>query len=189
MVAYANFCGRFGYPPLFRSIDGYHAGGASKPKLISLKLVRLLIDAGADTSSAVSLNKTSESGLLFHGTPLAYALDCLRRKELGGKEASEEQMSRLKAVRRLLLRVEACHAVSWLWLRQPFLVSGAAGEDASWTGRNAAASDTQLRLVLPFLRRRRRGVLLAPLFRWDEMSVVLRWREQTTLLFQKPSAL
>lgn len=76
-------------------------------------------------------------------------------------------MYRLGAARRLLLRMEAAHAVSWLWPRDPLLVSCAAEMPNKKTSCKRV---THLALMLPALRRRRRGVLLTTLLRWGEMT-------------------
>lgn len=39
----------------------------------------------------------------------------LREKTLLGENATKEQLNGLEGIRRLLLRVEAVHATSWLW--------------------------------------------------------------------------
>lgn len=81
----------------------------------------------------------------------------------------EEQLHGLEGLRRLLRRVEAVHAASWLWHS-----SGVpAIRRASESSRRANITSTSLRKMLPALRRRakrRRGVLLQALFR----SSVLR---------------
>ena len=159
LVGYVNCPDDVGVTPLFRSI----AGDESLSHLISPKVVRLLIDAGADTSSAVRI--TREGEVVYNDTPLTFAEECLRTQQVrGGKAATEEQMNRLEAVRRLLLRVEVVRAVSWLWHSEPLPGGGAAGSSSS-TVSESAANGTQLPMMLPMLRRRRRGVLLAPLFR------------------------
>lgn len=129
------------------------------------------MDAGAHTSSAVRVTDTPGDEVVFNDTPLAFATDCLLRKKVRGNEdATEEHMYMLEAVRRVLLRVEAAHAVSWLWLRESLLLGGTAEVSSRTAGkssstRKTSASGTQLRLMLPCLRRRRQGVLLAPLLR------------------------
>ena len=103
---YVNCRDGYGSTPLIRAIGGY-SREAGKPHLIYPKVVRALIDAGADTSSAV--HATNQWGkTLFKGTPLAFTNRCLRLKKVRWLEedATEEQLHRLEAVRRLLLRVE-----------------------------------------------------------------------------------
>lgn len=158
LVQYVNRFDHVGKTPLFRSIDEV-LGERDVPFLISPKVVRLLIDAGADTSSVLRVTYTDTAGgeVYFIGTPLAFTVDCLRKKKIRRIQATEEQLHRLEAVRRLLLRVEAVHAVSWLWVWDPFLISDATG-DTSRSSWKPSARGTQLVSMLPILRRRRRGV-------------------------------
>ncbi|CAM9237349.1 unnamed protein product [Ectocarpus sp. 12 AP-2014] len=126
------------------------------------RIVRLLIDAGADTTSAVRVTN-SQGELEFNGTPLAFTATCLRKKFCTeGKPATEEHLHRLEATRRLFLRVEAVHAVSWLW-----------PSDAPVISHGARSSPkpplSALRLMLPILKRRakRRSVLVAAFLRYS----------------------
>lgn len=125
------------------------------------RIVRLLVDAGADVTSAVRLTGAG-NGVVFDDTPLAFAEFFLRVKKRAGEDATEEQLQQLEAVRRLLLQVEAIHAISWLWPSASCFVS--ADEDS----RKRTEGSTPLRETLPILRRRagRSGVLWAALFRW-----------------------
>lgn len=79
---------------------------------------------------------TDLGGVGFDGPPLAFATKVLREKKASGSGAKEEQLRRLEAVRRLLLRVEAARAVSWVW------PGGAPdlGHDSSGTRRNMSTS-------------------------------------------------
>lgn len=161
---YVNLYDGMGMTPLFYSIDG----DGDFRYLISPKVVRLLIDAGADTSSGFLVAKSQGGEVLFSGTPLAYTNHCIREKQVGGEKhaATEEQMYRLEAVRRLLMRVEAVHAACWLWPREPHPVGVAAQVPSRRAATKTPENGTHLVSMLPILRRRRRGVLLAPLFRW-----------------------
>eukprot|EP00752_Nemacystus_decipiens_P010768 g9581.t1 len=125
------------------------------------RIVRLLVDAGADTASAVRLEGPARKWVAFRGTPLAFAELFLRVKKRGGEAATEGQLQQLEAVRRLLLQVEAIHAMSWLWPSAPSLVDAGEGSSA------IAEASTPLRGVLPVLRQRARrtGVLLGALSR------------------------
>lgn len=98
----------------------------------------------------------------------------IREKKVIGQDATEEQMNRLEAVRRLLLRVEAVHAVSWLWRSPSPTVAGGSVEST----RRVDTASTPLRDMLPILRRRagRRRVLLGALFRYVARCCV--WRFQ-----------
>lgn len=129
------------------------------------RVVRLLVDAGVDTASPVPITKTPGSYRSVSDTTLlAFTTHNLRKKTAGGKAATEEELNRLEAIRRLLLRVEAVHAVSWLWRLHDAPPNGRSAEGAN----KAKMSSVQLGRMMPTLRRRaaRRGVPLAPLFRW-----------------------
>lgn len=170
LVGYVHSLDEYDATPLFNTIDGFDNSSDSPHHLISARVVRLLIDAGADTSAAVRvMNEAGSEDVYFDGTPLAFTIDCLANKRVGGeKGATEEQMFRLEAVRRLLLRVEAVHAVSWLWHKEPIMVGCAAG-GPNVTARETSASGAQMASMLPILRRRRGTVILGPLFRWGQM--------------------
>ena len=144
--------------PLIRAI-GF--GGSSSP---SPRIVRLLVDAGADTASAVAITSGGVFGpVLFEKTPMTVATGMLRDKKIGEEDATAEQLHKLERIRRLLLQVEAAHAVSFLWPSDtPFVVPTAEGT------RKTKTASTPLRMMLPLLRRGAgaRRVLLATLFRW-----------------------
>lgn len=163
---YVNFCDSLGCPALFHSIDVARYVG-NKLQLVSPRVVRLLIDAGASTKSAVRLTR---GGRVFcFETPLAFTNEFLLAKKGSGVDLSEEQLLRLDAVRRLLLRVDEVHAVSWLWhtnapTTKPVKHGG--------THRAKKPSTPPLPLLLwltavPMLRRRarRRGLVMAALIR------------------------
>ena len=95
-----------------------------------------------------------------HPTPLRSTKKKVVRAK---KDATEEQLHGREAARRLLLRVEAVRAVSWLWhINAPF----ARRVERDGTGKTETAS-SPLRGMLPILRRRarRHGLVLAPVFR------------------------
>ena len=165
-VKYANIDIGNGLTPLVKSID-VSSNDEGKPHLISPRVVRLLIEAGASTSSIVRIKNAAIHEVVFEGTPLAFTNDCIQKKRvgIGGSKATAEQMYRLEAVRRLLMREEAVHAVSWLWVKSPLLVSSTSEASSRRIARKTPASGPQLKLMLPLLRRRRRGVLCATLFR------------------------
>lgn len=96
----------FGRTPLVCTIE---ACGSSSPRI-----ARFLIDAGADTKSAVLVTKSGE-WTTSRDTPLGFATPSLRQNKVGGENATEEQLRSLNAIHRLLSQVEALHAVSWLW--------------------------------------------------------------------------
>ena len=128
----------------------------------SPRIVRMLVDAGADTVSAVRFTDTWRIGpdVVVNAAPLALTVRMLLEKKVAGKDATEKQLHSLEAIRLLLLRVEAVRAVSWLWPSGVLCIVHAAAEDS---GRTKATS-TMLGAMLPILRRRTRrrgGVLLA----------------------------
>lgn len=126
------------------------------------------MDAGADTTTAVRVMAADGSGrVVFHGTPLAFTCSLLAGKVLKQKDATESQLHSLEATRRLLVRVEAAHAVSSLWASDPPSTTHSATE-----GSDGATRPTPLISMLPILRRRARspGVLVAALLRWVTVS-------------------
>lgn len=160
---YANFCDvGSGHTPLFCSIDVVPDGGVVRQSL-SLRVVRTLIDAGADATPPVRVQNI-EGDIYFCGTLLAYTNNCLREKEVHGKDATQEQLEWMEAVRRMLLRLDAIHAVSWLWPADARSAQRAEEHDASEAKETVV---TPLGVLLPVLRRRarRRGLVMAPLLR------------------------
>ena len=128
----------------------------------SPRIVRMLVDAEADTASTVTLPGTAW-GKEFAGTPLAVANFCLRHKKIDfGKDATEEQLRKLENIRRLLLQIEAVHAVSWLW---PCDVPVPA--DAEELAVRKRTTSPPLTAMLPILRLRagRRGLPPVAMFR------------------------
>lgn len=99
-----------GRTPLLESID------VGINKHCCPRIARLLVDAGADTMRAIKFTRKGGDRVV-HETPLEFTTRKLEEKKVAGEAATEEQLRRLEAVRRLLLRVEAVHAVSWLWSR------------------------------------------------------------------------
>ena len=167
-VAYVNnsSLGRhnasIGQTPLGSAIFGVRSS--------SPRIVRLLVDAGADTTFAVRM-MSGEGRVIFDDTPLAVVTAMLREKNYAGKDATQEQMHRLEGVRRLLLRVEAVHATSWLWpIDIPSTVHAAEG-----TARTKLIS-TPVTLMLPILRRRaaRPRVLLAAVIRYMVKIILVK---------------
>ena len=136
----------------------------------SAKVVRLLIDAGADTTSAG--RRTDAWGRVFPATsPLALTKMCLHYKKINGEDATEAQLESLEVIRRLLLRLEAVHAVSWVWHNEVPSIARAAAEGPSRTKLASA----RITAMLPILRQRARRpkVLLSTLFRWVVLSSCL----------------
>lgn len=154
-AAYVNFKDKHGLTPLLCAL------GVSS-FTFSPRIVRLLINAGVDTAS-VAVRVEAETRDASH-TPLDLTNRMLRDKKIvrDGEELTEKQLVKLEGIRRLLLRVEAVHAGSWLWpVDTPSILRTAEG-----TPRTVAAS-TPLRRMLPLLRWRagRPRVLLAALCR------------------------
>lgn len=86
---------------------------------------------------------------MLNGTLLSAVTRSRRGKKVREKDATEEQLNSLEGVRRLLLRVEAVHAVFWAWPGSTSsIVHGT--EDIYF----ATITPTQLTLTLPTLRRR-----------------------------------
>ncbi|CAM9918464.1 unnamed protein product, partial [Hapterophycus canaliculatus] len=103
--AYLNARHHFGSTALTLAIE------AASPSM-----VRLLLDAGADETVKGRDLETMGAGMCFE-SPLGLATLCLRRKTYQGQRATQEQLRRVEVIRRLLMRVEALRATSWLWQR------------------------------------------------------------------------
>lgn len=142
------------------------------------RIARMLVDAGADTTSAVLLE--ADDGEVEHrysDTPLGHTTRLLQMKTVEGRDgpedATEDQLHRLEAIRRLLLRVEAVHAVSWLW---PSNSHSSIVQAAESTSRSEVTSDPLTRMLLMLRQRaRRRDGLLASLLRWAMQTVSWLW--------------
>lgn len=128
------------------------------------RVVRLLVDAGVDTSSAVPVTKTRGGyGPASVMTLLEFTKRSIRKGTAGGNTATEKELHGLEAIRRLLLRVRAVRAFSWLWFNDAPLID----REGEGTGK-AETAPAPLGGTMPALRRRaRRGMPLAPLFRYD----------------------
>ena len=156
-IAYVNSQDMSGTPPLI-----YAIGVAS---FSSLRVVRLLIDAGADTTLSVLLR--NDRGMIVYDTPLTLATRYHREKKLNGYPATEAQLRALEATRRLLQRVEAIRATSWTWPSEvhPVASSSAAG---GTTKPKTMKTSAALTAMLPILRRRtrKRVMIVAAVTRW-----------------------
>ncbi|CAM9298827.1 unnamed protein product, partial [Hapterophycus canaliculatus] len=149
----------YGRTPLVCTID------VGAKQLSSPRIARLLIDAGADTESTVRVVDML-GVVVFNDTPLGVTTDILRHKVVDGEIATVAQLNKLEAIRRLLLTVEAVHAVSWLWAKTP---NPPVAAEVFRRTDATPATETPLRMMLPLLqqRTRKRGVLLAALSRFD----------------------
>lgn len=132
----------------------------------SPRIARFLVDAGADagadTTSAFRARHYAGRKTLCY-TLLDFTTSGLREKTIRGENVTEEQLHSLRGIHRLLLQVEAVHAVSWLWPSDtPSTMHAMEG-----TAKVPVVS-RPLALMFPTLRRRtesRRLVLLRTLFR------------------------
>lgn len=142
-----------------RGIEGCGGAGVGVDVLYlsiracSPRIVRLLVDAGADTESKFGIIGNA-GDVEYGGTILTLANRVLRTKKVDGKNATQEQLNGLEGIRRLLMRVEAVHAVSWLWHTERAVIARAFYVSSKST-------------MMPTLRRRasRPGVFLGPVFR------------------------
>ena len=140
VAAYVNARDEFGQTALMSAI-GFTA--RTSP---STRIVRLLVDAGADPAPVIRAGSIPA----VHATPLELTTSMLREKKVAGKDATEEHLHKLEGIRRLLLRVEAVHAVSFLWpVDVPFMFGTTEGKS------KAMATSIPLR-VMPISRRRAR---------------------------------
>lgn len=104
------------------------------------------------------------------GTPLGFVNHLLRGKTSvrSGEPAKVKELNTLEAIRRLLLRVDAARAVSFLWPSDESRVGRAPENTRRAKAAAATASPTPLAAMLPILRRRtaRRGMLFVNISRW-----------------------
>lgn len=144
--------------PLFGSVQG-----------CSPRVVRLLIDAGADTTGTITTHlinlETNRPEEVKTFKPLDLAERSIREKKIGEKDATEEQLHKLEAIRRLLLQEEAVHALSWLWPHDTQPLFGRSTEGAGT--QNKPTRGSPLTTMLSMLRRRsrRHGMPLPATFR------------------------
>lgn len=99
-AAYVNIRGRVGGTPLLCAVDACRC---------SPGVVRLLVDARADTISVVRVTNSPVGGVASDETPLNITNRSLRAKKVGGKDPTEEQLHGQEGIPRLLVRVEAVH--------------------------------------------------------------------------------
>ncbi|CAB1120289.1 unnamed protein product [Ectocarpus sp. CCAP 1310/34] len=151
--AYVNKFNRFGLTPLLENINCGHC---------SARIVRLLVDAGADTTAAFRL--TGKKGQAIAATTQLTAMECLVL-EKRAKGDTGEQRHNLQATFRLLLQVEAAHAISWVW------PTGSHSVDRPPRGQSRA--EAPVRLTLPMTRRDTgtRRALLGAMSRYSGKSM------------------
>lgn len=113
--------------------------------------------------------------VIFNDSPMSYLARAVRDKKISGEDATEEQLHRLEAMRRLLLRVGAVHAVSWLWPGRGSCSAGRAedGSGGAETASQSATQPTSMLLPIVWRRTRRRGVALPALFRCGWLLLLL----------------
>lgn len=131
------------------------------------RIMRMFMDAGVNTSSN-ALFRNPYAAVLFNGTPLGFTIKMIRGKTVMTKKATKAQLRNLEATRRVLVQVEAVHALSWLWQSDVPAATDAAVGGATRTKTTSAP----LTGTLSILRRRarRRGVLRGALSRWVVMQ-------------------
>lgn len=145
---YVNYRNKYGLTPLLLSVWS-----------ASPRIARLLLDAGANET--LTCRDYSRGGKHFE-TPLAAAIRDLANKTHRGQRATEEQLHRLGAIRRLLVRVEAVRAISWLWASDTSCTPPASEEAG---GGQPAEASTALRVPVLWRRRRVRHSFAPPLIR------------------------
>lgn len=145
-------------------LAGRNAFSANVNGRCSSRIARLLVDAGIDTVTPLRI-ALALGGAVYEDTLLLdHVKRRLREKNVGGKDATHEQLDGLEGICRLLMRVEAVHAVSWLWSAGS--VSTACAARVTRKSKTLAPSVIN---TLPVLRRRaaRPGMLLRPAFRCE----------------------
>lgn len=162
---YVNARNPFGATPMLCCIEA----GSCSPRV-----VRILMDAGANTTSKV---RVAQHGVVHSdGTPLDTVTRVLQREKTAVKAGRRANDARggvyaLEATRRLLLQAEAVRAVSWLWPDSGARRVIADGSTKDAQGSSGRGSNTrpspQLRTMLVLLRRRarRRDMLLLAMSR------------------------
>lgn len=119
------------------------------------KVVRLLVDAGADVTAGRSMSFVN--GVVVHyEQPLAMVERELDWRSHRQRRATDEEMHRMEAIRRMLLRVDSIRAGSWLWGSCARGVSAVAeggnGGDGGRGGRCARSGGP--RSIAPIVRTR-----------------------------------
>ncbi|CAN0173390.1 unnamed protein product [Ectocarpus sp. 6 AP-2014] len=122
----------------------------------SPRVLRLFLDAGADTASTVRI-ANKEGVEVFSGTPLAYTTWLLRDQQAQAIDSTKGQPCGLKAVCRMLLQLEAIRAVSWCWQSDASSSIERAVLDGTPRAKSKLTTDPPLGLTLPRTRRRARA--------------------------------
>lgn len=113
-----------------------------------------MLVAGANTAATLRLE--DKEGQATLDLTLLNIIDFwLLQKNIQGKDATEDHLHRLQASRRLLSRVEAIHAISWLWPSDDAPSIGYAEEVV--TCETKTASTPLKSVLLPVLRRKNVG--------------------------------
>ncbi|CAM9294074.1 unnamed protein product [Ectocarpus sp. 8 AP-2014] len=128
------------------------------------RIVRLLLDAGANEKLTRPVSY-SFHGKMENETLLELADNNLRYEVHDGRRATTEETSRLEEARRLLMRVEAVRAVSWLWGTTSPAYAIPLGTDGNKDARGGA-SRLGVRIARRETRAHSSGALLATLFRY-----------------------
>ncbi len=168
---YVNWRNDLGFTPLWL------AAATASPRI-----ARWLLDAGADESATCkNTNLFQFEGAVV--TPLGFVVDSIRQMNYRGRSATGEQVERMRAVRRLLERVDAVRATSWLWCSGENSTVSCAGEeemggDAGMGGGasdadDAGAGSSKSALNVAIFRSRRRGAATRAFFRYARMYVLL----------------
>ncbi|CAM9190056.1 unnamed protein product, partial [Ectocarpus sp. 6 AP-2014] len=125
------------------------------------RIGRWLLDAGADeTLASVVQPFLRYDNMRFEDTALKLVLRSLNAKQYRFEPATDDQMLRLQAFRRLLLQIDAVRAISWRWPTPvPSIPQGVNG------GTVATSKPVKL-MPIKWRRTGSRHVLAAQLFRW-----------------------
>lgn len=123
------------------------------------KVVRLLIDAEADVTAGrrllIDAGMSCIAGVMRYEQVLAMAMRKLDWKVHRGRRATEEEMNRLEACRRMLLRVDAIRTGSWLWCSRVQGVSAAVDGDDGGGGGGGGTRSAAPSSIAPIVRTRK----------------------------------
>lgn len=142
-LEYVNYRNKNGLTPLMLSVWS-----------ASPRISRLLLDAGADE------NLLCRDYIRIGGgfeTPLDAATRDVANKTHRGRRATEGEWHRLQATRRLLMRVKAVRATSWLWASNIPCTPPTPGKAG---GGQTAATPTAQRVPVSWRRRGGRHVIV-----------------------------